>query len=88
MSKILTSFPSADGDILRFAEGITIEDFGVAPSNDQQCLLIYCQASLIAIVSAMGCDVHGFELAAGDKYSLTELLDQISFLTPSPASSA
>lgn len=62
---------------LQFANGITLDDFAMANSQDNQCLLIYCRQQLVAWCSSMGGDVTSFSLADGERYTLGEMVERI-----------
>ncbi|HEX5391918.1 MAG TPA: hypothetical protein VFW68_01465 [Rhodocyclaceae bacterium] len=65
------------GQILKLAEGTTLDHFNIDVSDDGQCLLVYCADDLVAIHSAMGSDVEEFHFPDGARYSLIELIRRI-----------
>lgn len=67
------SSPSAT---LRLGPGVTRADMRTVPSDDGQCLLVYCRQSIVAILCAMGSDVEIFEFADSTRLTLMEVLEQ------------
>ncbi len=67
---------SSPGVTLRLGPGVTHADMRTVPSDDGQCLLVYCRQSIVAILCAMGSDVEIFEFADSTRLTLLELLEQ------------
>lgn len=67
--------PSDDGSI-RFADGVTLADLSVAPSEDGHHLMVYCRDTLVAVLSAMGGGTD-FRFADGAFMSAEELLARL-----------
>lgn len=65
------------GQILKLADGTTLDHFNLQVSEDGQCLMVYCFDDLVAMHSAMGSDVDEFHFPDGTRYSLLELIRRL-----------
>jgi len=63
---------------ITLCHGITPQHLRLIASNDGGHLFIYCGPLLIAIQSAMGCDIDGFNFADGNRYTPAEILEKLS----------
>lgn len=68
--------PSDDGCV-RFADGITLADLSVAPSDDGHHLMIYCRDILVSVLSGIGGGNEAFRFADGGYFTAEELLARL-----------
>ena len=64
--------------VVRLDADVTFADLRVAPSSDGQCLVVYCNDRIIALLSAMGCDAAAFEFSDATRLTMIELLDRLA----------
>lgn len=77
MNSMVPMLYEARDDQLHFADDVLLTDFTWTRSLDSQCLLIHCRDQLVVCCTAVGCEVEGFVLAGGKRYSIEEILVSI-----------
>ncbi len=65
-------------NVVRLDADVTLADMRVVPSSEGDCLLVYCRDRVVALFSAMGCDVDAFEFGDSERVHAADLLDRLA----------